>query len=979
MTTLHGFTLLAERPIAELNLLARYFRHNKTGAELLSLENNDENKVFGVAFRTPPGDSTGVAHIMEHSVLCGSRKFPLKEPFVELMKGSLNTFLNAFTYPDKTCYPVASQNLQDFYNLIDVYMDAVFYPLIPPHVLQQEGWHYELNQPGEPISYKGVVFNEMKGSMSDPDSILAQETQASLFPDTPYAVNSGGDPRVIPNLTYTDFKRFHQRYYHPSNARITFYGDDDPEERLRLMDAWLSEFDAAPVDSAIPLQASFTEPRFQTAPFDPGDDPENSKARLVVNWLLAPADDPQEMLALSILNHILLGTPGSPLRKALIDSGLGEDLAGGGLEDELRQAFFSTGLQGLAWDGTAPIGPGHPVEGLILDTLRRLADEGIDPEQVAASMNTIEFRLRESNFGSFPRGLVAMLRALTTWLHGGDPFAPLAFETPLQTIKNRLAQGEHVFEELIRRSLLDNPHRTTVALLPEIGLTARLDEEERLRLEQAQQAMSQDDLQRILDDTRRLKEIQATPDSPEALATIPALKLEDLDRQARRIPLHETQLQGARLLTHDLFTNGIVYVDVGLDLHRLPQAYLPYASLFGRALLETGAGGDDFVRLLQRIGRSTGGLRATSFTAQVRGTTESQVWLLLRGKATMSQAQDLFNILRDVLLNARLDNRDRFRQMALEEKAGLEASLGAAGHRVVNTRLRSRYSEDAWADEQMDGVEQLFFLRRLVQEVEQNWPAVQARLEDLRRILVNRSTMLVNLTLDNANMLRVLPQVEAFLAALPDQPAPRANWLTAAPGGEENEGLTIPSQVNYVAKGANLFELGYQPTGAVNVIANYLGATWLWERVRVQGGAYGGFCQFNPRTGVFSYLSYRDPNVLATLANYDAAAAFLKNLDLHRDELTRSIIGAIGELDAYQLPDAKGYTSMARRLAGESDELRQAWREQVLDASPQDFHRFGEVLEHLNAAAGVTVLGSPDALARVNQDKPGFLSLTKVL
>lgn len=974
---IHGFEQIDARVIPELNIHARRFRHLKTGAELLSLENQDENKVFGITFRTPPTDSTGIAHIMEHAVLCGSSKYPVKEPFVELIKGSLKTFVNAFTYPDKTCYPVASQNLQDFYNLIDVYIDAVFYPLIPPGTLQQEGWHYELDSPDGPLTYKGVVFNEMKGAYSNPDDVLADRARMSLFPGHPYGVDSGGDPRHIPDLTYTAFKAFHEAYYHPSNARIFFYGDDDPDQRLKRMDAYLGQFERREIDSSIPLQPLFSEPEKVVATYDPGEDPENARGRLVINWLLTESADPETMLGLSILTHILLGSPASPLRKALIDSGLGEDLAGVGLDDELRQAFFSTGLTGMAVKDDHTLAAGEQVEKLILETLQNLAVNGIDPQQVAASMNTVEFRSRECNFGQWPRGLIAMLRALTTWLYDGDPLAPLAFERPLNAIKARLANGERYFEDLIERFFLNNPHRTTVVLQPEPGLSLRWEEGERQRLDQARARMTADDLQRIIEDSRRLKLLQQTPDSPEALATIPSLKREDLDKEVKVIPLEELELAGCKVMVHDLFTNGITYVDLGLDLHTLPQELLPYVSLFGRALVEIGTESEDYVRLLQRIDRTTGGIYPSTFTSQVRNTSRGETWLFLRGKATVERTPDLLTILSDLLLTVKLDNRERFRQMVLEEKANLEAGLVPAGHRVVNSRLRAHFNEADWAEEQMNGIDQLFFVRELAKAVDSDWPGVLAKLVQMRDILVNRVAMLCNVTVDADAWTHVQPQVEAFLAALPRVDVRRVEWRR--PGLPAGEGLTIPAQVNYVAKGADLYQLGYQLHGSVNVITKYLGATWLWERVRVQGGAYGGFCLFNHRSGVLTYLSYRDPNLLGTLENYDATSRFLQELDLSPEELTRSIIGAIGEMDMYQLPDAKGYTSMARRLSGDTDADRQVWRDQTLGATAEDFRHFGGMLEKLNKHGDVVVLGSADSIGKANQEQREFLDVKKVL
>jgi Zn-dependent M16 (insulinase) family peptidase len=971
MTVTQGFELIKEVEIEELNTHGRLFRHVKTGAELLSLENNDENKVFGITFRTPPEDSTGLPHIMEHSVLCGSEKYPIKEPFVELIKGSLKTFLNAFTYPDKTCYPVASQNVQDFYNLIDVYVDAVFHPLISPFTLQQEGWHYELDDSASPLTYKGVVFNEMKGAYSSPDNVLARFTQQSLFPDTPYGVDSGGDPQVIPDLTYERFKRFHDTYYHPSNARIYFYGDDDPEERLRLMDGYLQDFESLEVDSGIDLQKRFSEPKQVVIPYDAGEASEDKKGFLTVNWLFPETLDPELTLSLHILAHILIGTPASPLRKALIDSGLGEDLAGQGLEGELRQMFFSTGLKGIAVEDA------DRVQALILETLKDLAESGFETEMIEASLNTTEFRLRENNTGSFPRGLSLMLRSLTTWLYDGDPFAPLAFEEPLANIKAHVNNNGRYFETLVQKYLLDNQHRTTLLLKPDPGLGERQDAAERSRLEKVRQSLSQQQLEQIVENTQELQRRQQAPDDPQALETIPSLELEDLERENKIIPLEISSQDGTQILYHDLFTNGIAYLDVGFNLHSLPDDYLPYVPLFGKALLGLGTETQDFVKLSQRIGRSTGGIYPTSFTSVIEGGDQAAAWLFLRAKAISRQSEEMLAILKDVLLTARLDNRERFRQIVLEQKANLEAMLVPAGHRVVNTRLRALFNEADWADEQMSGVEYLYFLRQLVEDVERDWAAVLNKLEAIRKVLLDRQNMLCNVTLDDENWQAFQPQLNAFLEALPSGPGKTVAWNPRY--ATDFQGLSIPAQVNYVGKGANLYKLGYQPKGSIAVILNYLRMSWLWERVRVQGGAYGGFCTFDHRSGVFTFLSYRDPNLLLTLENYDGASEFLRQLDLSREELTKSIIGAIGDMDAYQLPDAKGYTSMLRYLAGDSDEARQRRREEILAASKEDFREFAGILKRLNDAGRVVVMGSQQAIQEANQARDGWLKVQKVL
>ncbi len=966
-----SFSLIEEKHIPELNANAKLYVHKRTGARLLSIINDDENKVFCINFRTTPKDSTGVAHIMEHSVLNGSEKYPVKEPFVELSKGSLATFINAFTYPDKTCYPVASQNVQDFYNLIDVYVDAVFHPLITEQTLMQEGWHYELDDPANPLTYKGVVFNEMKGAYSSPDDLLARTIQQSLFPKHVYGMDSGGDPRNIPDLTYTAFKSFHETYYHPSNSFIFFYGNDDPEKRLKLMEGYLKSYKKIKVKSKVPLTKPFKRSRKIQYSYDAGQDTDIKKKHyFTVNWLLPDTSDPVTDFSLQILANILIGTPASPLKKALLDSGLGEDLAGLGLESEPRQQIFSTGLKGTRTRDAKKI------EKLIFDTLEALIRNGIDLDMTAASLNTLEFLLRENNTGSFPRGLSVMLRALTTWLHDDDPFKLLAFEAPLNEIKSRLAADKNYFEKLIKTHLLDNVHRTTLRFKPDPEIGRRFEEEEKARLAAARESMSAAQLQECIENTKQLKQLQETPNSPEALATMPFLQLKDLEKQGKTIPVETTQMGDAQVLYHDLFTNGIVYLDLGFDLHALPKELIPMTNIFARALLEMGTETEDYVKLSQRIGKSTGGIWGSSVSTTAHGSGKNVAKLFMRGKATAEKSAELLEILKDVLLRAKFDNPERLKQIVLEEKSGLESSLVPGGHAYVNRRLRAQFGETGWINDQMSGIGYLFALRQLAIDIDKKWPAVLAKLEAMRDALVNRKALLCNVTLDAANWNAFKPKLDAFLSTLPAKNVELSTFNVQP--SIQKEGLTVPAQVNYVGKGANLYDLGYKYDGSVEVILGFMRMTYLWDKIRVQGGAYGAFCVFDDHSGVFTYLSYRDPNLAATIEHYDKAAAFLKGLDsstLSESEVTKAIIGAIGDIDSYQLPDAKGFTSMMRHLTGVTDDMRQKKREEVLSTKSEDFIAFGEILEKVAQSEAVAVIGSQSAIEAANIG----LNITKVL
>ncbi len=943
----YGFSLVRETSVSEVSGMVRLWRHDATGAELLSIVNNDENKCFGVTFRTPPVDSTGVAHILEHSVLCGSERYPVKEPFVELLKGSLQTFLNAFTFPDKTCYPVASANLQDFYNLIDVYLDAVFFPRITENCFRQEGWHIEADSPDGPFRYKGVVFNEMKGVYSSPDSVLAERSQQALFPDMTYGLDSGGDPEVIPRLTYRAFRDFHASHYHPSNARFFFWGDDPEEGRFARLEPYLSRFAARKVESSVPLQPRLDMPRELEFAYASGE--EGDRGHVAVNWLTCESGETEELLVLEMLEHILLGLPGSPLRKALIESGLGEDLTGSGLETDLRQTFFSVGLRSIV-PGTA-----GDVEMLIMETLAGLAEEGIPASAVEAAVNSVEFDLRENNSGRFPRGLAAMIRSLATWLYDGDPLAPLAWEKPLADVKARLAAGEKVFEEAIRRWFLENEHRATVILTPDPGLAARTEAAENARLERIVSVLTPEERKELVAETGRLREAQQAPDSPEHLASIPSLSLDDMPRENRQIPIVVSREKDVVTLTHDLDTSGILYAEVLFPLDAVPDELLPLVPLFGRSLTEMGTTRRNFVELGTLLASKTGGLEASPLISTVRETREPVAKLCLGGKATGDKVEDLFGLMAEVINETDFDNPQRFTQMVLEERARLEQSLIPAGHGTVMTRLRASFSKAGQLSERMGGITCLEAVRALSERVVEDWQSVRADLEILRGLVLNRPGLVLNLTADAALLKRAERAAAAFVRALPSAfSVPVSREALSLPSGE---GLIVPAQVNYVGKGCNIFDLGYVWKGSAHVIARHLRMGWLWDQVRVQGGAYGAFCALDRMSGTLTQVSYRDPNVERTLAAYDGSADYLRKLELSDRELTLAIVGAIGDLDTYLLPDARGTTSLSRYLADDREDLRQQMREEILSTTRRDFADFAEVMAEAAKNGKICALG----------------------
>jgi Zn-dependent M16 (insulinase) family peptidase len=985
---MNNFKLIREQFVREFNGTVKEYRHEPTGAEYISVENGDDNKVFGITFRTPPADSTGVAHILEHTVLCGSRKYPLKDPFVQLLKGSLQTFLNAMTYPDKTVYPVASQNEQDFYNLVDVYLDAVFFPRITPAFFRQEGWHYELESLDAPLTCKGVVYNEMKGAYSSPDSILLERSQQALFPDTTYGLDSGGNPAKIPTLIYQEFRKFHETHYHPSNARIFFYGNDNPERRLKILSEYLDGFQRleTPPDSSVPLQKPFDKPVYIEEKYAVGE--EKDHAFITVNWAI-----PDGILhfALTVLDQILTGTSGSPLRKALIESELGEDLAGFGLETSLRQPAWSIGMKGVEIENLGK------VEALIFQTLEKLATDGLDRGDLEAALNSFEFDLRENNHGSFPQGLSVMLNMMETWLYGWDPVGLAAYEYPLAELKEKIAANPRYFEELIENILLKNTHRAIVRLIPDKDKAARDEAEEKARLQAVRDAMHPDELARTVDAAARLLEMQKTPDTPEAIKTLPLIKRSDLDKKIRTVPRELEQRDNADILFHDLFTGGIVYVDVGFDLHTLGAEDLPWVSLLGSMLLEMGTQKEDFASLSRRIAQKTGGLYTTPFLAALEDSPASAAHLFLRGKCMSGQTGDLFDILHDILFAPAFNNRKRFREVLLEQKAEMEASLVPSGHSAVLSRIKAHYHEAHRAAEALSGIDALFFHRAMQKKMKEDWPGTVARLEGILQKLL-AGGLIVNITADSKDRTPVFKTLEKFLANFPaagssnrELTRMNANGVPSSRGVTEgrdgflkqwnfetapakSEALLIPSRVNYVGRAINLFDNGYKMDGSSLVITKYLRTAWLWEKVRVQGGAYGAICGFDPNCGVLAFASYRDPNLAGTLEAYGQTADFLKNLQLDEDELTRALIGAIGGIDTYLLPDARGYSDMARWLTGQTDEKRQQRRDEVLSTTAEDFKEFAGFLSMEKAVT--SVLSSP---AVIKGSGIAFQSTLKVL
>jgi len=787
---------------------------------------------------------------------------------------------------------------------------------------------------------------------------------------------------VIPNLTFEDFKKFHQQYYHPSNARVYFYGDDDPMTRLDLLDEYLKDFDKNQVDSSIKFQKKKDQPWKYSEPF-PATEVTKEKGMVSVNWLLNDQPLPlKEQLGLAILNHILMGSSASFLYKRLIQSGLGESVIGGGLSDELLQNTFSVGLKGVKVEDY------DKVESLVLQILEEVAKEGLPKEAIDASVNSVEFALREFNTGSFPRGLSFMLGAMQYWLYDRDPLDGLRFEKPLNELKSDLADGKPIFEELITKYILKNGHRLTVEMKPDVTLEEKQQKEEEEKLAKIKAGMTDADLEKVIEATSTLKAAQAAEDSPEAKATIPRLSLSDLDKKQREIPIDVETRKGVTVLKHVLPTNGILYVDVGFNVSSLPLEDLPLLPLFLRCLLETGTSKMDEISLIRRIGTHTGGLRTDSrisFKMPKGGVVSQSTDLVshafLRGKAVESKVGELFSIMNEVLTDANLDNQKRVIEMLKESKARFRSAVVGSGNSFAATRLSARYSLPGLISELSGGITYMQNLDKLIETAEKDWPTLCARLEKIRDAIVRRGGMILNLTGDESLLTNTARTWDDFIESIPTSPTLNyqscADWKAASLLDKKNEGFAVPTQVNYVVKGGPLWLPGERIPGSSSVVNRYLRSGYLWDNVRVMGGAYGGFSTYSPYSGLFTFGSYRDPNLAKTLAIYDAAADHLMEGDISEEELSMTIIGTVGDLDNPMSPDQKGFSSMMEFLEEETAEDRQRWRDEVLGTSVADFKAFGERLKELTSKrATSSVVGSKKALADANGELPADQQMT---
>ena len=951
---LEAYEVETLKGIEELNSAGAVLRHRKTGAKIFLLSNDDNNKVFCIGFRTPPKDSTGLPHILEHSVLCGSDKFPVKDPFVELVKGSLNTFLNAMTYPDKTVYPVASCNEKDFQNLMDVYMDAVLHPNIykEEKIFRQEGWHYELENEDAPLTINGVVYNEMKGVYSSPESVLDRYIQKLLYPDNCYTQESGGDPEVIPELTYEQFLDFHRTYYHPSNSYIYLYGDMDMAEKLTWLDeAYLCHYEARPVDSAIPMQSPFEEPVEEEIFYSiTEEEPEDHATYLSVNTVVGTDLDPRLYLGFQILEYALVNVPGAPLKKALMDAGIGEDILGG-YENGILQPYFSVVAKGAEKEQKGEFLT------VVKGTLRKLADQGLDKKSLRSGINYFEFRSREADYGTAPKGLMYGLQSLDSWLYDGDPMMHLAYGETFEFLKKAVDEG--YFESLIRDYLLDNPSEAVITVSPKKGLTAEKEAALAKKLADYKESLSDGEIRRLVEETKALKAYQDEPSPKEELEKIPLLKRSDIAPEAEKLIWEETETDGIKVIRHEMFTSGIGYLRLLFGTDRIPTEDLPYVGLLKSVLGYVDTEHYTYSDLASEIYLNSGGINFSVTSYPNLEQPENFTGVFAADVKVLYEKLDFgFGILKEILTGSLLDDEKRLGEILGETRSRARMKLENAGHSAAVSRATSYFSPTAAFNELTGGIGYYHFLERTAKEFPEKKGEIIAKLKEVCGKLFTRDNLLVSYTAGADGFAALEGEVKALAASLP---AGGDRYPFTWTKGCRNEGFKSASQVNYVARCGNFRDQGYAYTGALRILKVMLSYDYLWLNIRVKGGAYGCMSGFG-RSGEGYLVSYRDPNLRETNQVYEGVVDYLRRFEADERDMTKFVIGTISDLDTPLTPSIRGSRGLSAYLSGVTQEMLQKERDQVLSATVEDIRALADIVKAVLDTGAFCVVGNEDKI-----------------
>lgn len=944
------YELIKEKYIEEVASNVKLLKHIKSGARILLFENNDENKVFSVGFRTPPTDDTGVPHILEHSTLCGSKKFPVKDPFIELLKGSLNTFLNAMTYPDKTVYPVASCNDKDFANLMEVYMDAVFYPNVYLHeeIFKQEGWHYELENVDADIIYNGVVYNEMKGAFSSPEQVVMRESRHALFPDTTYGVESGGDPEFIPNLTYEAFKNFHHRFYSPANSYIIMYGNMNMEEKLNWLDEeYLSKFDVIKVDSHIDYQKPFTTPIHEEIFYPVGKDESlENKTYYSYNAVIGTYEDAKLNLAFQILNYALLEAPGAPLKQAIIDAGIGSDILSD-FDSGLLQPVLSIIVK------DAQSGKEQVLDEVINKTLKELVTKGIDKKSIQAAINYYEFKYREADFGGAPKGLVYGLNAMETWLYDdNDPFTKLEYNAQFSSLKEEL--NTNYYEELINKYLLNNNHVAYVTVSPSNTLGAEKEQALKEKLAAYKASLTKEELEKLVNDTKALKEYQATPSTLEELATIPLLTREDIDDKVEPLYNEEQILDGVKVLKHNVETNGIGYLNFCFNTKDVPNELIPYVGLLQNVLGYVDTTKYTYQNLTQEININTGGINPRTKIISI-GDNDVLPLFVFETKALYDKIPFVFDTVKEIITSSKLNNKRRLMEILGENKSQRQMMLMGRGHVASMNRAFSYIRSSSYYNELVDGISEYQFIEDLCLNFETKYEEIITNLEKVIKLIFRKENLIISYTATNNAYDKYLTD---FVNSLYKEEVQKGKFEFTP--NLLNEGFRTPSTVQYVARVGNFKEVGNY-TGAFQVFAMALRYDYLWMQVRVLGGAYGCMSNFT-RNGNVYFVSYRDPNLEKTMDVYMNIPNYIDSFNPSTDDLTKYIIGAIGMLDTPLSPKDKGARSFLAYLQNVTYEDLKQERHEVLNVTLDDIKALKPLIEKALNDNALCVIGNENKI-----------------
>ncbi len=951
-----AYEIIEQRKLKDISSTGYILRHKKSGARVCIISNDDDNKVFSIGFKTPPEDKTGVPHIIEHTTLCGSDKFPVKDPFMELAKGSLNTFLNAMTYPEKTVYPIASYNGQDFKNLMDVYLDAVFHPNITKYkeIFMQEGWHYELESEDAPLKINGVVYNEMKGAYSSPDEILQTAIEKALFPDNTYSKNSGGDPEHIPELTYEGYLDFYRKYYHPSNSYIYLYGDMDIEERLDFLDReYLCQYDQTEVASEIPLQKPFDKMVYVEESFPVTEEESVEKnTYLSYNKVIGTVLDRKLYQAFSVLDYVLVSAPGAPVKKALIDAGIGEDVYGS-YEDDILQPMFSIVAKNAEKEDQTRF-----VE-IIENTLKDLVKNGLNHDALLAGINSAEFRFREADYGHYPKGLLYGLQCLESWLHDDTkPFIHLECLDTLEFLRQQIETG--YFENIIEEYLIKNTHGAVVTVVPERGLNNVREEQLAQKLAGYKASLSGQEIKALVEQTRHLKEYQEAPSDEEDLLKIPMLTRADMKKEAAPFSNIKEEAGGVPVIRHEVPTNGIVYLTLMFACPDIAQEDVPYLGLLRSVLGFVNTKSYGYADLANAINIYTGGISCgMGFYPDVTKMDVVDTRFEVRIKVLEKNLSSAMMLADEIMRTSDLTDEKRLGELIAQAKSRLQVSLSSSGHTASSMRALSYQSRYACCQDAINGIAYYRMIEKLDGQMKKEPQKVIKKLKEITEKILVKKRLDVSFTGEKSLCEKTLPVIKEYLEKLPEgEPAKEAADFTLR---KKNEGFTDASQIQYVARAGNFRKHGFEYKGTLKILKMILGYDYLWMNIRVKNGAYGCMSAFL-RTGECYFVSYRDPNLSKTNEVYNRIAEYIKTFQPDERDMTKYIIGTFGSLDTPLTPEAKGSRSMAAYLENLAYEEIQKERDEILKATPEDIQSLAGLVQSVLDDECLCVIGNENAI-----------------